>query len=204
MRLVLCSPDLLFAEALAALIDGHGHFHVAAVECEPRAVLGAAKLQLAKLVVVDADGLSPSEIDIVTGAKAVGEFSLVLVTGHDPARLQASGADRIVRREDGSAALMGALTDLGGEHRIDKTIIRDGRKPYGAREDGRLSRREFEVAQLVAKGLSNRRIANVTALREQSIKNLVSVIMRKLDCDNRVQVALKLVNASVDQTSGSN
>jgi len=34
-------------------------------------------------------------------------------------------------------------------------------------------------------------------LREQSVKNLVSVVMRKLDCENRVQVALKLVNAPV-------
>jgi DNA-binding NarL/FixJ family response regulator len=46
--------------------------------------------------------------------------------------------------------------------------------------------------------MSNRRIAHVTGLREQSIKNLVSVVMRKLNCENRVQVALKLVNAQVD------
>jgi DNA-binding NarL/FixJ family response regulator len=40
--------------------------------------------------------------------------------------------------------------------------------------------------------MSNRKISQITGLREQSIKNLVSVIMRKLHCENRVQVALKL------------
>ncbi|HZH98315.1 MAG TPA: LuxR C-terminal-related transcriptional regulator [Fimbriimonadaceae bacterium] len=55
-----------------------------------------------------------------------------------------------------------------------------------------LTKRELEVAQLVAQGMPNRRIAAVLQLQEQSIKNLVSSVMRKLDCENRVQVALRL------------
>ena len=62
-----------------------------------------------------------------------------------------------------------------------------------------MTKREYEVAALVAKGFSNRRVAEVTGLREQSIKNLVSVVMRKLKCENRVQVALRLANASVGE-----
>ncbi len=65
-----------------------------------------------------------------------------------------------------------------------------------------LTRREFEVAQLVSKGMSNRKISQVTGLREQSIKNLVSVIMRKLHCENRVQVALKLTRVGVTEEIG--
>jgi DNA-binding NarL/FixJ family response regulator len=49
---------------------------------------------------------------------------------------------------------------------------------------------------MVAKGLPNRRIAQSLGLREQSVKNLVSTVMRKLDCENRVQVALKLAARS--------
>jgi DNA-binding NarL/FixJ family response regulator len=40
--------------------------------------------------------------------------------------------------------------------------------------------------------MSNRRIAESLGIREQSVKNLVSVLMRKLHCENRVQVALQL------------
>lgn len=61
---------------------------------------------------------------------------------------------------------------------------------YGAPRS--LTKRELEVAQLVAQGMPNRRIAAVLQLQEQSIKNLVSAVMRKLDCENRVQVALRL------------
>ena len=49
--------------------------------------------------------------------------------------------------------------------------------------------------------MPNRRISEVTALREQSVKNLVSVIMRKLNCENRVQVALKLTKGGVTEES---
>ena len=76
--------------------------------------------------------------------------------------------------------------------------VRERMTPYGMAQD--LSPRELEVAQLVAKGLPNRRIATITGLQEQSVKNLVSTIMRKLRCENRVQVALCL---STGQPSGS-
>jgi DNA-binding NarL/FixJ family response regulator len=76
-------------------------------------------------------------------------------------------------------------------------MVREGKRPY--RRGNRLTYREYEVAEFVSKGYSNRRISEVSGLREQSVKNLVSVIMRKLQCENRTQVALKLLNAEVEQ-----
>jgi DNA-binding NarL/FixJ family response regulator len=98
--------------------------------------------------------------------------------------------DRLIGREDGAQDLFAALEDLGGLPNIGRVYVHESRRTYGAGND--LTRREYEVAQLVAKGMSNRKISQLTGLREQSIKNLVSVIMRKLHCENRVQVALKL------------
>ena len=43
-----------------------------------------------------------------------------------------------------------------------------------------------------------RRIGQIMGLQEQSVKNLVSVVMRKLNCENRVQVALKMVGVLSD------
>jgi DNA-binding NarL/FixJ family response regulator len=58
-----------------------------------------------------------------------------------------------------------------------------------------LSAREYEVACLIAKGFTNQKIAETMALKEQSVKNLVSTVIRKLHCENRVQVALRLSRA---------
>jgi len=50
--------------------------------------------------------------------------------------------------------------------------------------------RELDVIEAVAKGMNNRDSALGLKLQELSIKNLVSVVMIKLNVDNRVKVAL--------------
>jgi DNA-binding NarL/FixJ family response regulator len=96
----------------------------------------------------------------------------------------------------GGDALLDALA--GVQEKIPaRMMVREGKRPY--RRGNRLTHREYEVAEFVSKGYSNRRISEVSGLREQSVKNLVSVIMRKLQCENRTQVALKLLNAEVEQ-----
>jgi DNA-binding NarL/FixJ family response regulator len=53
-----------------------------------------------------------------------------------------------------------------------------------------LTPREQDIAVGVSKGLSNREIAKTHKLAEQSVKNLVSAVMKKMKASNRVQVAL--------------
>ena len=52
-----------------------------------------------------------------------------------------------------------------------------------------LSKREKEVAQLLAHGLSNREIAERLYLSERTVDNHVSHILAKLGFDSRVQIA---------------
>jgi non-specific serine/threonine protein kinase len=56
-----------------------------------------------------------------------------------------------------------------------------------------LSRREREVAQLVARGMSNKEIAERLFLSERTVDNHVHHILDKLGFDSRVQVATWLV-----------
>jgi DNA-binding CsgD family transcriptional regulator len=61
-----------------------------------------------------------------------------------------------------------------------------GRQPIG------LTRREREVATLVARGLSNRRIAKELFVSERTIENHVAKILKKLSLSSREQVATRL------------
>jgi DNA-binding NarL/FixJ family response regulator len=56
--------------------------------------------------------------------------------------------------------------------------------------DGGLSRREFEVAELVGEGLTNRQIAERLFLSERTAQNHVQHILTKLGLANRSQVAV--------------
>jgi DNA-binding NarL/FixJ family response regulator len=199
MRIALCCKESLFSEALASLLDRQGAYDVVASESNAQSLIASARENHGQVLIIDSERLDDSELQFVLGAKAFADFVVVLlVRDGDQARYAGQPIERIVSRDEGSTKLFEALSDLGGRVKhYARPIVREGRKPYG-KEDNSLSRREYEVALLVAKGMSNRRISHVTGLREQSIKNLVSVVMRKLHCENRVQVALKLVNAQVD------
>jgi DNA-binding NarL/FixJ family response regulator len=52
-----------------------------------------------------------------------------------------------------------------------------------------LTRREREVAKLVARGLTNRRIAEELVLSERTVENHVSNILKKLNLSSRSEVA---------------
>ena len=199
MRLALCSKEGLFGESLACLLDSHGAYQVVAAEENAKSLIRAAKDQSAHILLVDSNGLDPSDLQFLLGARAFGDFAVVLIVDDQSREKFADAAvDRIVHRMNPSGKLFEALGELGGVMRTAmRPYVREGRRGYGGRTVNELSRREYECAQLVSKGMSNRKIAHITGLREQSVKNLVSVIMRKLNCENRVQVALKLTGRPI-------
>jgi DNA-binding NarL/FixJ family response regulator len=198
MRIALCCKEPLFCEALGSLLSHEGNFDVVARESQPRACITAAKEQRAQIIVVDADGLAPNEIEFFMGARAYGDFGICMIANEESAsHLDGHNLDAVLSRRSAGSSLFKAIRDVGASFiRIPSGRMRESRSSYTSGFE--LTRREYEVASLVAKGFSNRRIAAVTGLREQSIKNLVSVVMRKLKCENRVQVALRLAAANAN------
>ena len=70
------------------------------------------------------------------------------------------------------------------------------RRTRPTRLPGGLSRREYQVAQHVALGLTNREIANLLSLSEKTIEMHVSHSLAKLDVRSRAQLAAWLVGLS--------
>jgi DNA-binding CsgD family transcriptional regulator len=60
-----------------------------------------------------------------------------------------------------------------------------------------LTRREEEVAALVAQGMSNRQIASELHLSERTVENHVSKILRKLDLASRTEIAAWVTQRSL-------
>jgi len=52
----------------------------------------------------------------------------------------------------------------------------------------RLSRRELEVVSHIAEGATNKEIAREMSISQQTVKNFITSIMRKLDAKNRAHV----------------
>ena len=56
-----------------------------------------------------------------------------------------------------------------------------------------LTRREMEVATLIARGLTNRQIASDLSISEHTVANHVAKILRKLEFDSRSQITAWVV-----------
>ncbi len=138
------------------------------------------------MLVVSADSVETKDWGQLTKFKEDTQAEVILLVANETSGQAMQVADSIVRRTQGASGLVEAAR----RHAGFPVGVREALGNYNSPR--LLTRREMEVAQLVAQGMPNRRIASVLNLQEQSIKNLVSGIMRKLDCENRVQVALRL------------
>jgi DNA-binding NarL/FixJ family response regulator len=72
----------------------------------------------------------------------------------------------------------------------------------GATSTEVLTRRERQVGQLVARGLTNRDIAEELGLSEHTVKNYLLVMFEKLNVSTRVELALLFVGSSEVRARG--
>jgi non-specific serine/threonine protein kinase len=106
-------------------------------------------------------------VDAVT-AKAAAELG--------PAAIPLRDAGRTAARSDRLAAA------LGLELRAEPAC------PH-PQEELPLTKRELEITQLIAAGLTNRQIADRLFIAQRTVDTHVGHILAKLDCANRAQVA---------------
>jgi two-component system nitrate/nitrite response regulator NarL len=89
--------------------------------------------------------------------------------------------------------------------------IRDGSSPLASMapapeepaETPALTRRELEVLQLVADGLSNKEIATSLFITEGTVKNHVHNALEKLQLENRTQAAAYIVRQGLGRSTDS-
>ena len=110
------------------------------------------------------------------------------------------------------AALKEAI-NLGASHFLDKpfelsdllTIIKKTKaRPQQIQDKSEeliqksgLTHRESEIFHLIAKGLSNRDIAEATGTSERTVKAHISSIFRKLEVSSRAELLSKLISIRI-------
>lgn len=192
MSVIVIHADPLFGSAIGSLIEREGGFSLSSVTADARAGIEEADAQAARVLLVDvhsADALSPADLKAL---KAKGCRVGVLCSEDTISTRAAAIADAVLNTHDGPEALFERLSDLGAR-RKGLYVAEDAAAYLGIR----LSRREQSAASYVAKGMSNRDIAEAMQVTEQSVKNYLRRLMRKLNCKNRVQLLLKLSGQKV-------
>jgi DNA-binding NarL/FixJ family response regulator len=166
---------------LKALIDAGDGYRVTVATTDLATYHSLTRPAPVHVLVAEMSELVPSERELLSSIRASG--IRVIALNDEPASTHGL-VNAVVSTTEGAAGLLKCLESV----KTLRRVLKEPRTAYGER----LTPRERDVAKLIAVGLPNRDIASKLDLREQSVKNLASVIMRKLSCDNRVQVALHL------------
>lgn len=177
----------MFLDGLVCLFSG-SRFHVVTAGTNHRECIRSARQEQADLFIFDLRGSTDNDVQFLLGAQTFGEFQTVLLC--DEGEKLPPGFEVSVPRTMPGQALVDKANELGSE--LVRPILRGRGRPRMITNGLELSNREYEVACLIAKGYTNQKIAETMLLKEQSVKNLVSTVIRKLHCENRVQVALRL------------
>lgn len=208
LRILLVDDQPLFRKALASLISGQHDFSVVGEASDGREALEQVRNLRPDIVVMDVQMPGVDGIGGVKAIRAAGrDLPIVMLTisdeDDDLFRAIEAGANgyllKNMRPEQifegirgaahGEAPIAGAVAG-----KLLEALRHGGVAPRRTSDDASpeemsLTRREAEILQLIAAGLSNKEIATRLTITEGTVKNHVHHALEKLHLTNRVQAA---------------
>lgn len=200
IRILLADDHNVVREALKLLIDGEPDMTVVAEAAEGTTAVERALDLKPDVVVLDIsmpgmNGLLAAR----TLKKKAPQIAIVTLTRHtDDGYLQEllrSGVSAYVLKQSAARELLHAIrTAAAGGQYVDSTLARrltssfSGTAGGKARTGAALTDREADVLRLIARGYSNKEIANELSLSVKTIEAHKANAMRKLDLKGRVDI----------------
>jgi DNA-binding NarL/FixJ family response regulator len=201
VRILLVDDQPLFRRAIATLIGGQESFTVVGEAENGLEAVEKAHALDPDLVVMDVE---MPVMDGVEATRLIRELTVSESEDHlfDAIRFGANGYLLKDLRPEQLYDLLRSV--MRGEAPVSPAIagrllaeIRDGamtrRTPAAPEGAPAVTRRELEVLQLVADGLSNKEIGARLWITEGTVKNHVHNALEKLQLENRIQAAAYIV-----------
>ena len=211
-RVLLVEDHPLYRRGLRRLLEETGRYLVVGEAENGHQAIHLADVHHPDLIVLDV------QLPGVTGLKVASvlrrqrdDVKLVFLTMHmDDERLFAAirvGAVAFLSKDlDPDAVLEAIRRVAAGENLINQLVLARPQLAWRVLTEFRslagdgdavareqflpLSSREIEVLDCVAQGLSNKEIADELFVTEQTVKNHMTSVLRKLDVNDRVQAVL--------------
>jgi len=181
----------------------HPELEIVGLASDGREAVALAESLKPDLVLVDIHMPEMSGIEAVRLIKAVTSSKVVILTVDDDEdiilKAIESGADGFLAKDCDPATLIDGLLKVlrglpviypGLSDELLFRILRNRSTTSAASPAQLLTQREAEVLSLLAKGMSNREIADALSISIQTVKSHVSSILEKLGARDRTQAAL--------------
>lgn len=205
IEVFLLAENRLLREALARVLGKKSNIRVvAAVAFAPDIVLGIGELK-PHILILDSAAFGASGLQFVTSVRQNVPGMKVVMIGMEAdsetfLRSVRAGVTGYLLKEASAVEIAAAVRSVAYEEAACPPRLCLALFDYVARQSGRfpdlstkldlgLSRREQQLMQLVSGGLTNKEIAAQLNLSEQTVKNHVRNILRKLGVRDRLSAA---------------
>jgi DNA-binding NarL/FixJ family response regulator len=201
-RILLADDHILFRKGLAQLLNSQPDFLVIGEAGDGLEAFEKARTLMPDLILMDVDMPRCDGREATRRIKAELPYVVIVIltVSDDEQDLFAAiknGAQGYLLKKIDPTDLFEQLRGLArGEAALSRLmankILREfarGEPASSRPTDGVLTDRERQVLRLVARGLTNREIAEALVIAENTVKNHLRNILAKLHLDNRVQAA---------------
>ena len=218
-RVLVIEDNGLARAGLAALLNGQPDLRVVAAAEGPEAGLLRAQETKPDVVLVNASLGNHRSTRFVEKVRTIAPQPKVVVTELLPAEdaiveFAKAGASGFVPKRAKLDDLVGTVRSAAGGVKVVlppltsalfSCIAREavGRSAPAATDAVRMSKREREVIDLIAEGLSNKEIAQRLHLATTTVKSHVHNILEKLALHNRLQIAAHAHQAGRSNTASA-
>ena len=177
-----CQP--LTGAALAALVRAHGWAVTATVDDAAGVHAAIAGNELLLIDIALFDPAAPMRLPVVVTAPTASHPGLA-------AAIDAGIAGLIVKTQSASLLPLCLARVIAGGTWFDSTALAEVAVQAAAHKDAQhLTRRERDVARLVAAGQRNRAIATALGISEGTVKMHLHNVYAKLGLESRTQLAM--------------
>lgn len=201
LRVYVIEPQTLLGKALCGILSEEADVTVVgdSARCDIQAVAQAHP----DIIVLDCEDDVGSVNEIVNrlrGALPGVRICLLSSQLNAPAMMRAiaAGVDGYVVKDITPGELATCIKKIGADGfyadpRLTGELLRNRSKSNAVH----LSRREVDVARLVAEGLSNKEIAVRLLVSDKTVKNHIANIFTKLDVSARTQIAVYAIRNGI-------
>lgn len=200
-NILIADDHALMREGLKQIIELENDMNVTgfAIDGED-AVLKIKKLK-PDVVLLDINMPKMNGVQVLRRLKDMGlETKVIILTFHEGreylCQTMDMGACGYMIKDTESDILIKAIRDVSRGYNfvhpsLSKIInFKEDDDKYKENKKNKLTRREYEVLELIADGKNNKEIAKDLFISEKTVKNHVSNIFKKLEVNDRTQAAI--------------
>jgi two-component system, NarL family, response regulator LiaR len=197
IRVVLVDDHRVVSRGVRSYLESFPDIAIVGVAANGEELLKKFDEWLPEVVVMDL--LMPGGMDGVEATKRIRALSprtqvVALTASVDEARLIGAlraGAIGYVRKDSEPEALLAAVRAASiGRSVIDPALTGDALHDFAHAQGSELTEREIEVLRQLARGYTNREIADALSIGEETVKTHVGNILSKLHLAHRTQAII--------------